>query len=151
MNSHYNSEQGNVVGIATSYGLDGPEIEYRWGRDFSQLPTPALGPIQPPVQWVKIGRSVTLTPHPLLVLWSWNGRAIPLLPLWVVQPVQSLIACTRMQFTLPLQYRNYYKFRDINYSRCFRHTRWQALHQKMCHLTAKKGLKNELGKYGMTL
>jgi hypothetical protein len=25
---------GPVVGIATSYGLDGPGIESRWGRDF---------------------------------------------------------------------------------------------------------------------
>ena len=39
---------------------------------------------------VKSGRGVTLTPHPLLVPWSWNGRAIPLLPLWAVRPVQSL-------------------------------------------------------------
>ena len=40
-----------------------------------------------------------LTTHPLLVPWSWKGRAIPLLPLWVVQPVQSLSACTRVHFT----------------------------------------------------
>ena len=25
---------GSSVGIATGYGLDGPEIESRWGRDF---------------------------------------------------------------------------------------------------------------------
>ena len=29
---------------------------------------------------VKSGRGVKLTPHPLLVPWSWKGRAIPLLP-----------------------------------------------------------------------
>jgi len=29
---------------------------------------------------VKSSRSVTLTPHPLLVLWSRNSRPIPLLP-----------------------------------------------------------------------
>jgi hypothetical protein len=34
---------------------------------------------------VKSGRGVTLTPHPLLVLWSRKGRAIPLLPLWAVR------------------------------------------------------------------
>jgi hypothetical protein len=52
---------------------------------------------------VKSGRGMTLTPHPLLVSWSWKGRAIPLLPLWAVRPVQSLSACTRVQFTfLPL-------------------------------------------------
>ena len=47
---------------------------------------------------VKSGRSVTLTPHPLPVPWSWKGRAIPLLPLWAVWPVQSLSACARGQF-----------------------------------------------------
>ena len=50
-------------------------------------------------QGVKSGRSVTLTPHPLLVPWSRKRRAIPLLPLWAIQPVQSLSACTRVHFT----------------------------------------------------
>jgi len=40
------------VGIATGYGLGGPGIESRWGRDFLHLSIPALGPTQPPVQWV---------------------------------------------------------------------------------------------------
>jgi len=40
------------VGIATGYGLDGPGIESRWGRDFPHLYRPALEPTQPPVQWV---------------------------------------------------------------------------------------------------
>jgi hypothetical protein len=40
------------VGIATDYGLDGSGIESRWGRDFPLLSIPALGPTQPPVQWV---------------------------------------------------------------------------------------------------
>jgi hypothetical protein len=40
------------VGIATHYGLDGPGIESRWGRDFLRLSRPVLGPTQPPIQWV---------------------------------------------------------------------------------------------------
>ena len=48
---------------------------------------------------VKNGRGVTLTPHPLKMPWSRKSRAIPLLPLWALRPVQSLSACTRVQFT----------------------------------------------------
>ena len=40
------------VGIATRYGLDGPGIESRSGRDFPHPSRPALGPTQPPIQWV---------------------------------------------------------------------------------------------------
>ena len=43
---------GSSVGIATGYGLDGPGIESRWGRDFPHLSRSVLGPTQPPVQWV---------------------------------------------------------------------------------------------------
>jgi hypothetical protein len=43
---------GSVVGIATAYGLDGPGIESRWGRDFPYLSRLALRLTQPPVQWV---------------------------------------------------------------------------------------------------
>jgi hypothetical protein len=62
---------GSVVGIATAYGLDGPGIESWWGRDFPHLSKP-----DHPASWtmgtgsssgVRCGRSVTLTPHPLLV------------------------------------------------------------------------------------
>jgi hypothetical protein len=43
---------GSFVGITTNYGLDGPGIESRCGRDFSHTSRPALGPTQSPVQWV---------------------------------------------------------------------------------------------------
>jgi hypothetical protein len=59
------------VGIAVRYGLDGPGIESRWGRDFPRPSRPALGPTQPPIKWVpglfpgvkRPGRSVD---HPRL-------------------------------------------------------------------------------------
>ena len=40
------------VGVATRYGVDGPGIEFRWGRNFPHSSRPALGPTQPPIQWV---------------------------------------------------------------------------------------------------
>jgi hypothetical protein len=43
---------GISVGVATGYGLDGPGIKSWWGRDFSHTSRPALGPTQPPVQWI---------------------------------------------------------------------------------------------------
>ena len=43
---------GSSVGIATGCGLGGSGIESRLGRDFPHLSRPALGPTQPPVQWV---------------------------------------------------------------------------------------------------
>jgi len=48
---------------------------------------------------VKCGQGVTLTIHLHLVSWSRKKRAKTLLPLWTVQPVQSLSACTTVQST----------------------------------------------------
>ena len=42
---------GSSVGIATNYGLDGPETKSRCCEIFRQF-RPALEPIQPSVQWV---------------------------------------------------------------------------------------------------
>jgi hypothetical protein len=38
--------------LVTSYGLDGPGIKAQWEQDFPHPFRLALGPIQPPVQWV---------------------------------------------------------------------------------------------------
>jgi hypothetical protein len=76
------------VGIATDYGMDGPGIESRWGRGFPPIQTvPGAHPASCTMGtgsflWVKYGRSVTLTPHPLLVPQSWKIRAITLPTLW---------------------------------------------------------------------
>jgi hypothetical protein len=40
------------VGIATRYGLEGPGIESRLGRDFPHPSRLALGTTQPPIKWV---------------------------------------------------------------------------------------------------
>jgi len=37
--------QDSSVGIATCYGLDGPGIESRWGRDFYTRPHRPWGPL----------------------------------------------------------------------------------------------------------
>jgi hypothetical protein len=47
--NNYFSSVGWVAQSVTGYGLDGPGIESRWGRDFSHTSRLALGPTQPPV------------------------------------------------------------------------------------------------------
>jgi hypothetical protein len=44
----------SVVGTTIRYGLDGPEIESRWGRGFPHLSRPALESTPPFVQWVLV-------------------------------------------------------------------------------------------------
>jgi len=69
--SYWRGGPGSSVGIATGYGLYGPGIESRWGRDFTQLSKPALEPHPASCTMgtgyfsgVKSGQGVTLTPHP---------------------------------------------------------------------------------------
>jgi hypothetical protein len=69
------------VGLATRYGLGGPGIESRWGRDFPHPSRLALGPTQPPIQWIP-----RLFPRDKAD-GAWRrrkrkSRAILLLPLW---------------------------------------------------------------------
>jgi len=71
-----------MVGIATGYRPDSPEIESRWGARFSALVQ--TGPGAHPASCtmstrsfpgVKSSRGVTLTPHPLVVPQSRKGTA----------------------------------------------------------------------------
>ena len=104
LNSFLTCGPGNVVRVSTGYGLDGPGIESRWGGEiFCTCPdwpwfTSSLLYNGCRVIGVKSDRSVTLTPHPLLVPWSRKCIAIPLLTLWAVRPVQSLSARTEPQY-----------------------------------------------------
>ena len=94
---------GSSVGKATGYGQDGPGIESRWGARLS-APVHTGHGTHPasckmgtgPFPGLKSGQGVTLT---LLIPWSRKSRAIPLLPLLDVGPVQSPSACTRVYFT----------------------------------------------------
>jgi hypothetical protein len=64
---HY-EELYEMFGIAARYGLDGPGIEYRWGRDF---PHPARRSVAHPASYTKStgsspgvsGLGVALTTH----------------------------------------------------------------------------------------
>ena len=107
-----NMGRDSSVSIVTVCGLDGLGIESRWESRFSAPVQTGRGAHAASCttgtrsfRGVKSGRGVTLTPQPLLVPWSWKGRAQlplpPLFPLEAVRPVQSLSACTTVHFTLP--------------------------------------------------
>jgi hypothetical protein len=96
---------GNSVGIATDYGLDGPGIESRWGRDFPPVQTgsgahPAsctMGPGSFPGGGgvLKCVRGVLLTTHPLLAPRAWTIRAI------LNPPLGPNRACNGVTLPLP--------------------------------------------------
>jgi hypothetical protein len=98
---------GSSVSIASGYGLDGTGIESRWGAKFSASVQagPGAHPASctmgtGPFPGVKSSWGVTLTPYSLLGPWSKKSRAIPLLPLCALRPIQSLSVCTRVHFSL---------------------------------------------------
>jgi hypothetical protein len=81
-----NRGPGSSVGIANAYGLGGPGIESRCGRDFPPVQTvPRAHPASCTMgtgsfSGVKCSRGLLLTTHPLLVPRSWKSTAIPLPP-----------------------------------------------------------------------
>jgi hypothetical protein len=84
-----NGEPGSSVSIVSGYGLDDVAIEVRSPKEakgffpLASVSRPALGPTQPPVQWVtgvlslglKRGRGVTMTAYPHLVPRSIMSRS----------------------------------------------------------------------------
>ena len=88
---------GISVGIATDYWLDGPGIESGGGEIFRTCPDRRWGPPSLLYNGYRVfpggkqrpGRDAD--PSPLLVPWSRNSIAIPLLPLRAVRPVQRCI------------------------------------------------------------
>jgi hypothetical protein len=104
-----------------------PGIESQWGARFS-APVQTDSGAHPAsctmgtgsFPGVKSSRGVMLTPHPLLVPWSRKGRAIPLLPLWAIWPVQILSACAREHFTFTFLHED-----KIELLRTVRSSNWQ--------------------------
>jgi len=100
---------GSSVGIATRYGLDGPGSNLGGGARFAEHVQ--TGPGAHPASSTmgtgsfsggkeRLGRDAD--PSPLPVLWSRKSRAISLLTLWAVRPVQSLSVYTRVHFNFLL-------------------------------------------------
>jgi hypothetical protein len=50
--THESTGRDGIVGKVTCYELDSPGSKSQWGRDFPHLYRPAVGPTQPPKQWV---------------------------------------------------------------------------------------------------
>ena len=80
------------IGIASDYGLDGPEIESRWGQSFPHVQTglvvhPAFCTMgTESFSEVKYGRGVLLTTVLVLIVsqaWKNTATRIPLPTLWV--------------------------------------------------------------------
>ena len=89
----------SAVGIANRYGLNGLEIESQWEQGILYPSRPALGPSQPPIQWVwglfpgvkRPGRGVGHTP-------PFSTEVIK----ERVEPYLYLVACCRVDCTFTL-------------------------------------------------
>ena len=88
-----------LIFIWTRHCLDGPGIEYRWGRDFPHPSRPAVGPTQRSLQWVpgiyrRVKRPGRGADHPPSSSVEIKERVELYLPsLW------AFVACSRVNFT----------------------------------------------------
>ena len=118
---HPTMSRDSSVGIATRYGLDGPVIESRWGRDFPHPSRPVLRPTHSSIQWVpglsRGGRAAWAWCWPPtlskcrghervgLYLYSPSGPQWPVIG-WTIIPYYTLMwtfigkECQYRQFTL---------------------------------------------------
>jgi hypothetical protein len=96
-----------VQRLATGWTTGRSSFDPRQGQrvfPLSSVSRPALGPTQPPVQWVpgvlspglKRGRGVTLTTHPHLVLMSRMSRS------YTSSPPSAFMACSGTALALIL-------------------------------------------------
>jgi len=98
----------NIVGrdssvtIVTRYGLDGPGIESRWGRNIPHPSRSALRPTQPPIQLVP-----GLSPG-VKAAWTWRWPPTPYcagvkervkLYLYPPPPLWVFVVCYSVNFT----------------------------------------------------
>jgi hypothetical protein len=61
--------------LATRYGLEGPEIESWWWRDFSHPSRPALGPTQPLIRQIEDPQpEIKIIYIPLIEYYKKRGR-----------------------------------------------------------------------------
>ena len=88
------------VGIATRYGLDGPGIESRWGRDFPHPARSVLGPTQPPIQkgagsFLGVKRPGCGVEHPP----PSKADVKETVELYLYSPSRLFVACSKVNFT----------------------------------------------------